>query len=223
MENLEPMAGYDLYAPYYKKDHALLDSFDWGIAGTWWKEAYLQLAARGPATSEKPVRLLDAGCGDGRTLAKHEKWLGGRKEAFLQGFDISPAMVKLSDRSLKTAVITVLDVESPQDRAAWVKKNGRSDLVSAFFLLVHVRDMRVFFEGMTDLLAPGGLLLMNSIPQKKPPVLHAGVKKFTIRAHHHNPDRVREAGRDAGLHLEREQQVIEDDQVISTVFWWSAR
>jgi len=223
VENLDPASGYDLYAPYYKKDHAHLDSFDWTIAGAWWREALAQLEAVVPAENRKgPLIALDAGCGDGRSLVRFEKWLAGHESATLQGFDLSPQMVKLASAKTHSATLGVLDVEDQQAREAWVQQRGRADLLSAFFLLVHIDREEDFFVAMRHLLAPKGILLMNTIPQRKPPVLVAGTKKFTILSHSHRLEAVREAGYDAGFDLVREHPVVEEDELISTVFWWAA-
>jgi 2-polyprenyl-3-methyl-5-hydroxy-6-metoxy-1,4-benzoquinol methylase len=224
VENLDSAEGYDLYAPYYKKDHALLDSFDWTVAAAWWREALAGLETERPLETRKaPLTLLDAGCGDGRSLARFEKGLAGRPGVELQGCDLSPNMVKLAAGKAHTATVGVLDVEDEDARAAWIKAHGKSDLLSAFFLLVHIDRESDFFEAMKHLLAPKGFLIMNTINQRKPPVLQAGTKKFTILSHSHRLDVVREAGWDAGLDLVREQSIEEDNQVISTVFWWAAR
>ncbi|MEI8093446.1 MAG: class I SAM-dependent methyltransferase [Spirochaetales bacterium] len=224
MENLDPADGYDRYAPYYKKDHLNLDSFDWTVAGAWWREALVALETREPLESRKaPLVLLDAGCGDGRSLSRFEKWIAGKPGTDLQGCDISREMVKLAAQKVHTATVGPLDVEDEDERTAWVAQHGRADLLSAFFLLVHIDREADFFEAMTQLLAPKGILLMNTIPQRKPPVLVAGTKKFTILSHHHNLDAVREAGYDAGLDLIREHTIEEDFQVVSTVFWWQSR
>ena len=126
-------------------------------------------------------------------------------------------MVKLASAKVRSASVGLLDLEDENARAAWVRQRGRADLLSAFFVLVHIDREDDFFAAMRHLLAPKGILLMNTIPQRKPPVLVAGTKKFTILSHSHRLEAVREAGYEAGFDLVREHPVVEEDELISTV------
>ncbi len=206
---LSPEPGYDLYAPSYKDDHPHLDSFDWDQARAWLRQTL-------EATATKPT-LLDAGCGDGRTLARVARW---ELTSQLFGVDISRAMLARAAKRVAGAQFDRLDLTNVDACRRWVERRTRVNILTAFFVLVHFSRPEVFFDSLGSLVQPGGEVLMNSIPQREAPILKAGTRRFQIQAYHHDPDRIQDYGLAAGWQLVRRQDLVEDTQLVSTLFWW---
>lgn len=215
MNTLPPREGYDLYAGEYRKDHAHLDSFDWETAGSLWKKACMTLWE----VKSNPL-ALDAGCGDGRTMGRWSRWLKDRPPLRLWGLDISPAMVAQARKRVPGAHFSVVDLGSLAAVRSWTGENGRADLVSSFFVLVHFSLPADYFKAMAELCAPGGSLVMNTIPQKSPPVLQAGGRKFTIKAYDHGEAEVEKAALEGGFKKKEKAVLSEDGQWVSTVYLW---
>jgi len=219
MKRLTPLEGYDLYAGNYRKDHPYLDTFMEGAESESWVRALDALLADHPR-----VVAVDAGCGDGRTLGrwarrieKHE--LG--ETVTLWGLDFSPKMVEAARGRIKGVRWQVVDVGNLEAVAAWTQAHGPADLVSAFFLVVHFDRPERFFQCMAALLAPGGRLVMNTIPQPKAPELRASGKPVVIEAWDHTADEMVVCGHEAGFQLTHRQDFTEANEVISTLLEWT--
>ena len=215
MTTFDPEAGYDLYASNYKKDHAHLDSFDWEMARAWIQEALHRAAG--------PLTFLDAGCGDGRTLARCWKW--SQKQEFSAnlhffGVDVSNAMLRQAAKRLPQAHFARVDLGDLAACRRWAQTHKPAALITAFFILVHFSQVKMFFAAMNEMSAAGTQLIMNTIPQKSPPNLNAGGRRFQIRAWHHEPQDVVRAGETQGWKLVRHQDLYEESQLISTLLWW---
>jgi ubiquinone/menaquinone biosynthesis C-methylase UbiE len=218
MKRLSPLAGYDLYAGNYRKDHPYLDTFMEGAESASWIRALDDLLAE-----REQVVAVDAGCGDGRTLGrwarrleKHE--LTERVE--LWGLDFSPKMIEAGRGRVKGVKWEVIDVGNLEAIAAWSKANGPADLVSAFFLVVHFDRPERFFKCMAGLLSPGGRLVMNTIPQPKAPELRASGKPVMIEAFDHTAEEMIFCGKEAGFELLNKEDFTEANQLISTLLEW---
>lgn len=218
MKRLSPLTGYDLYAGNYRKDHPHLDSFMDGAESESWYRALDALLAERPS-----VVAHDAGCGDGRTLGR---WVRGIEKRGLQdrvvlwGTDFSPKMIQAARGRIKGARWDVLDFGTPEKVDAWTAVNGRADLVSAFFVVVHFDRPERFFACMAALAADGGRLVMNTIPQPKVPELWASGKPIAIEAWDHTPEEVIFCGEEAGFVLNRRQDFTFQNEVISTLLEW---
>ena len=215
MARLSPKKGYDLYAADYHRDHLHLNSFENGIDNRWWFEALERQLDR-----NQLVRALDLGCGDGRSLAR---WEGRLKKARLAervelwGFDFSRHMLEQARKRLKHVQLELVDLQDAAGLRQWSGKHGGAHLVSALFVLVHFSKPQDFFAAADSLVAPGGCLLINTIPQKHPPVLNAAGKSIVIDAWHHPIDTVLEAAHWAGFSLLRRQAFVEKDELVSTL------
>ena len=219
MKRLSPLAGYNLYAGNYRKDHPHLDSFMDGAESEAWYRALEALLIDHPH-----IITHDAGCGDGRTLGR---WVRGIEKrgltdrVSLWGTDFSPKMISAARGRIKGAQWDVLDFGTPDKTTAWTKVNGKADLVSAFFVVVHFDRPERFFKCMAALLSPGGKLIMNTIPQPKVPELWASVKPITIEAWDHTPDEMVFCGEEAGFTLDRRQDFTFQNEVVSTLLEWT--
>lgn len=218
MKRLTPLVGYDLYAKDYRKDHPHLDSFMDGAETEAWArglEALLETRAR--------ITAMDAGCGDGRTLGRWKRRLETRgltERVELWGTDLSPRMLEAGRGRIKGVRWDRLNLADPVAVAAWKRAYGPVDLLSAFFLLVHFDRVEKFFAGAADLMADGGRLVMNTIPQPSAPELRAQGKPIVIEAWDHGVEEVIQRGRDAGFQLVHQQDFEDQGQVISTLLEW---
>ncbi|NNM67939.1 MAG: class I SAM-dependent methyltransferase [Spirochaetales bacterium] len=215
MTTFDPEAGYDLYASSYKNDHAHLDSFDWELARAWIQEALLR--------ADGPLAFLDAGCGDGRTLARCWKW--SQKQDFAAnlhffGVDVSNVMLRLAAKRLPQAQFARVDLGDPAACRRWAGGHRPADLITAFFVLVHFPQIKAFFDAVNELSAAKARLIMNTIPQKSPPELNVHGHRFQIRAWHHEAQDVVATGEAQGWRLVRSQEIHEGNQLVSTLLWW---
>jgi SAM-dependent methyltransferase len=186
--------GYDLYSEYYRKDHDLLDSFDWSAG-----RRLIQPHVKG--------LILDLGCGDGRILNRLS-----REGADIIGCDVSFKMLKQLKKMNPGAKLVQGDAYFPPF------KPGIFDLILGFFLVVHIRDMNYFFQEAYSMLKPGGLLIVNNIPQYTSPILTAGKEKFVIEARYHNDTDVVKNAEESGLFLEYSFEEVQKETKVSTLF-----
>jgi len=218
MKRLTPRQGYDLYAGDYRKDHPHLDSFMDGAESEAWYRALEVLLATQPT-----VRAVDLGCGDGRTLGRWARGVAKRNlvdRVELWGTDLSPNMIAAARGRIQGVRWDVLDGADAAAMDRWRQTHGAADLVSAFFVLVHFSRPEVFFENLIRLMAPGGRLVMNSIPQPKAPELRAQGKPIVIEAWDHGTEEVMGAAEAVGFTLERRQDFTDRGELVSTLLEW---
>ncbi len=165
---IDPKEGYNLYADNYQNDYRKLESFD--------KGEFLRLLP------EKTGTAVDLGIGDGRIAEDLRKI----SERFI-GIDISEKMLIkcLKYHGNIDLVNADLDFSIPL-------KSNSTDLLTAYFLLVHLKDAKGFIEEVYRVLKENGIFLFNLIHQKKPPVLKAQKKKFKIKSYYHIPAHIEE-------------------------------
>ena len=169
MSNIvDPKEGYNLYADNYQNDYRKLELFDRG--------EFLKLLP------EKAEVAVDLGIGDGR-VAESIKKISDR---FI-GIDISVNMLTncLKNHGNMDLINADLDFSVPL-------KSASADIVTAYFLLVHLKDAKGFIEEVYRVLKDQGVFLFNLIHQKKPPVLKAGKRKFKIKSYYHIPSHIEE-------------------------------
>jgi len=219
MKRLTPLEGYDLYAGNYRKDHPYLDTFMEGGESEAWIRALDALLAE-----KEKVVAVDVGCGDGRTLGRWARRVEKHElleRVTLWGLDFSPKMIEAARGRVKGVKWEVTDVGNLEAVKAWRQAHGPADLVSAYFLVVHFDRPERFFRCMAGLLAPGGRLVMNTIPQPKAPELRASGKPVMIEAFDHTAEEMIFCGEEAGFTLTRPaQDYTEANQLISTLLEW---
>lgn len=220
MKRVSAEQGYDLYAQEYRRDHAHLDSFmDGGETEAW-------LWAVEQALSSKPkLRVMDAGCGDGRTLGRwmrriEKKEWQSRMEVW--GTDISAGMIRAARARIDGVHWDRLDLANRQACQNWAQSRGLCDVISAFFVMVHFDSIDIFFDAIRPLLAPGGYLVVNSIPQPQAPELRVGGKPITIEAWDHRIEDVLERAQDQGFNLVSRRDYFEKNQLTSVLLTWKA-
>lgn len=191
MPIIEPETGYDRYARFYHDDYSHLDSFDWDeCRNTIWE-----------ILSKKPdSTVLDAGCGDGRALFRINRKFSNTR---LWGWDISGNMLKIAGKKAgkKNIFFYRHDVcEVPPDNIS--PENG-FNLIIALFLLVHVKNPCCFFGNMFSVLSKNGILVCNTIPQRKALTLSDGKGSFTIRYYNHSEEHIIKCAESEGFLLQR--------------------
>ena len=218
MKRLNSREGYDLYAAGYRKDYPHLDSFMDGAESAAWYRAFEALLS-----DHERVTALDAGCGDGRTLGRWVRGIAKRELADrveFHGADVSAKMLEAARGRITGPRWHVLDLASPDAVASWSNQFGPADLISAFFVVVHFEKLKTFFTAVQALLAEGGRLVMNTIPQPSAPQLRAGGKPLVIASWDHTAEEVITAGETAGFTLERQEDFHDKDELVSTLLEW---
>lgn len=165
---LDSARGYDLAAPTYDTKEKYLNSFDKGRVA----------ALLGDV---KDRVLLDVGAGTGRISV-----IMAQKGAQVTGVDVSPEIVKVLARKNRHITALVADAESlPFSDASF-------DIVTAAFLIVHLKDPTRFFDEAYRVLKDDGLLLITNVNQKDPPIIETKAGPIVIESYYHRPERVHE-------------------------------
>lgn len=202
---LNSQAGYDLAAADYDRKEAYLDSFE--------KSKLLPLLG-----DVKNLRILDVGAGTGRLTLRLAK-LG----ADVTGLDVSEKMLESLEskvrkvvKSLKSRIETTIgDCENMSF------DNDSFDVVVSAFHIVHLKDLKRFFDEVYRVLKPGGKFLVTNINQKRPPEIKTKEGIIEIESYYHRPEKVRKTLEDLAFGIEKEVFVREGEvwvnQIILTI------
>lgn len=189
--------GYNLFAPHYDKKEAFLDSFETNTLGRFFQEA-------------KGKKVLDIGSGTGRTLGDLEK--AGAK---VVAADISEEMLKIAKKKFSKIETVVADIENLPF------KENSFDMVTAFFVIVHLKTLKEAFKEVYRVLKPGGSFILSNINQKKAPVLKAGKEEIVIDSFYHIPKHVIKSLEENWLEVVQEEYVYAEgiwiNQIIKAV------
>lgn len=165
---LNSASGYDLYANFYDKKLAFLDSF----------EQWQFIPNLGDVKNKK---ILDVGAGTGRIALRLAE-----RGAEVTALDVSPEILKILNKKNSKIKTIVADAES-------LPFPGNSfDLITAAFLIVHLKEPKYFFAEAYRILKPGGLLAVTNINQKRPPELKTNKGKIVIESYYHRRESVLE-------------------------------
>lgn len=187
-------SGYDLAASVYDKKENYLNSFEKGKVG----EILGDIAGK---------KVLDVGAGTGRLSVSL-----ANAGAEVIALDVSEEMLKVLQKKNPRIKIAVGEAEDlPFD-------DNSFDIVTAAFLIVHLKDLGSFFDEVYRVLKPGGKFLVTNINQKEPPEVVTKEGVIKIESFYHRPEDVVEKLNNLAFAIEREEFVKEGgvwvDQII---------
>lgn len=133
----------------YKKSLALKEGTEHLVYG----RPILRGWAAGAAREDRPIRILDVGCGYGDDLAAIREALGGRAELFgLEGY--APYRERCAERG-----IDARDADVERDHLPFA--DGSLDVVLMNQVLEHTKDLFWIFSEVSRVLPPHGLFLIG--------------------------------------------------------------
>ncbi len=183
---LDSETGYNLASPDYDKKEVYLNSFEKGQV----------FELLGDVTGQK---ILDVGAGTGR-LSIPLQHKGGEVTAC----DVSPEMLKVlarKNRHIETVVGEAESLPFP---------DNYFDIVTAAFLIVHLKNPTRFFDEVYRVLKDGGLFLVTNVNQKDPPVVETKAGSIVIESFYHRPEEIKEILEELAFSIESEIFVKEN-------------
>lgn len=190
---LKSVVGYDLAASGYDKKEKYLNSFE--------QNKFLPLLG-----DLKNKKVLDVGAGTGRLSLMLSK-----AGAQVTAVDVSEAMLKILKNKDKKIEIIVGDAQSlPFEDAAF-------DIVTAAFLVVHLKDLSVFFDEAYRVLKDGGILAVSNINQKEPPEVNTKEGKIKIESYYHRRDKIVEDLESLAFQIEKNVVLYEKEVWINQI------
>lgn len=176
--------GYDQFASFYNKQYKHLDSFDWGEI----KQILFSKVDIIFLKESHPVKIGDFGCGDGRILKRVVHYINskGYDEYQITGLDVSELMLKIARKKLKDKV-NFVKINLEKERVEEI-----FNLIYSFFLLVHIKDIELFFYNIQNNLKKNGIFIFNNIEQKKGFKLPFLKEEVYIEFYNHSDNKVYE-------------------------------
>lgn len=178
--------GYDLAAEFYDQKEKYLNSFE--------QNKILPLLG-----DVKNKKVLDIGAGTGRLSLQLAK--GG---AQVMALDVSAKMLELVKRKNHKVQTTVADAENLPF------ENNSFDVVTAAFLIVHLKDPTRFFDEVYRILKDGGKFVVTNINQKDPPEVKTKEGNIIIESFYHRPEKIKEILESLAFQVEQEIFVKEN-------------
>jgi len=185
--------GYNLAAEFYDQKEKYLNSFEQGKL----------IPLLGDVTGKS---VLDIGAGTGRLSV-----LLANRGAKVTALDISPEMLQLIKKKNKHVETVVGDAESLSFA------DNTFDIVSAAFLVVHLKDPTKFFDEVYRVLKDEGVFVFTNINQKDPPLVKTKEGDILIESFYHQPERIREILESLAFRIEEEVFVKEKDTWINQI------
>jgi ubiquinone/menaquinone biosynthesis C-methylase UbiE len=165
---LSSEAGYNLAADVYDENENYLNSFEQG-----------ELIPLLGALADKKV--LDVGAGTGRLSLPM-----ANRGASVTALDVSPKMLEIIKRKNSKIQTVVGGAESLPF------ENNSFDVVTAVFLIVHLKDPTRFFDEAYRVLKDRGILVVTNINQKNPPQIKTKAGQIIIESYYHRPEKIKE-------------------------------
>ncbi len=190
---LDSAEGYDLAAQDYDKKEKYLNSFE--------KGKFLSLL---PEIKNK--KILDVGAGTGRVSLSLS--LAG---AQVTALDVSEKILEVLKRKNKNIITIVGEAEN----LPFEKENF--DVIVSAFLIVHLKDPKIFFDEVYRVLKPNGLFLVSNINQKEPPVIKTKEGDIQIKSYYHRPEKIREILEDLAFSIEKEEMIFEREVWVNQI------
>lgn len=130
----------------YARMHALEDWYWWFVA----RRAAAGQFIRDHAPQERPLKILDAGCGTGGMLDVYRSW----PDAEATGIDLSPEALRFSRERGHDRLVGA-------DLTRLPFRSNVFDVVSALDVIEHVPDDRAAVDEINRVLRPGGILVAS--------------------------------------------------------------
>lgn len=194
---LNSQAGYDLAAFDYDKKESYLDSFE--------RDKLLPLLG-----DLKGKNVLDVGAGTGRLTMRLAK-LG----ADVTALDVSEKMLEEIKRKLKRNLTEINIVVG--DCESMPFEDESFDVVVSAFHVVHLKDLRRFFDEVYRVLKPGGKFLVTNINQRRPPEIKTKQGMIEIESYYHRPEKVRKMLEELAFGIEKEVFVKEGEVWVNQI------
>lgn len=161
------------------------------------KEKYLNSFEQGkiiPLLGDlKDKKVLDTGAGTGRLSL-----LLASRGAQVTALDVSSKMLEAIQRKNKNIQTIVGDAESLSFA------DSTFDIVTAAFLIVHLKDPARFFDEVYRVLKDEGVFVVTNINQKDPPLVKTKTDPIIIESFYHRPEKVKEILESLAFSIEQE-------------------
>jgi len=190
---LSSEAGYNLAADVYDENENYLNSFEQGEL----------IPLLGALVGKK---VLDVGAGTGRLSLPL-----ANRGAHVTALDVSPKMLEIVKKKNSKIITVVGDAES------FPFADSSFDIVTAAFLIVHLKDPTRFFDEVYRVLKDGGKFLVTNINQKTPPQVKTKEGQIIIESFYHRPEKIKELLESLAFSIEEEVFVKEKDLWINQI------
>jgi SAM-dependent methyltransferase len=205
---LPTTAAYDLWAEHYDHDSNFLQALDTKEMKVLFPQLLQELASATDSTQRPKLwKLVDLGCGTGRNTVA----LLGVPDAKVIAVDASPKMLENARKRIaevvasgsqnvevEFAVVDLLASSTPPDVVM------EADAVVSTLVLEHI-PCDVFFERVSQMLKPGGLLLMTNMHGEMGKISQAGFvdpntgEKIRPKSYAHTVEETLQAAQRSGL------------------------
>lgn len=190
---MESKTGYDLASSTYDKKLSYLNSFE--------KNQVLPILG-----DLKNKTVLDVGAGTGRLSIMLEQ-----AQAKVTALDVSEGMLKILHQKNKRIITVIGEAESLPF------EDNSFDIITAAFLIVHLKNPKLFFDEAYRVLKDGGQLLVTNINQKDPPVVSTKEGDIVIESYYHRPEAIREMLADLAFTIAEEKIIKENDLWVNQI------
>ena len=189
--------GYNQAAEFYDQKEKYLNSF----------EQNKLIPLLGGVEGKK---VLDIGAGTGRLTMMLAK-----RGAEVTALDVSKKMLDGLNKKCVQAKLRVSTIVGDAENLPF--DNNTFDIVTAAFLIVHLKDPTRFFDEAYRVLKDGGLFIVTNINQKNPPLVKTSDGEIVIESFYHRPERIREILESLAFGIEEEIFVKEKDVWVNQI------
>jgi ubiquinone/menaquinone biosynthesis C-methylase UbiE len=185
--------GYNLAADFYDEKEKYLNSFE--------QKKLIPLLG-----DIKDIKILDIGAGTGRLSVLLAK--GG---AQVTALDVSPKMLDMLKKKNKDIQTVVGDAES------LLFEDNSFDIVTAAFLIVHLKNPSRFFDEVYRILKDGGVFVVTNINQKNSPLVKTKAGEIIIESFYHRPEKIRAILESLAFSVENEVFIKEKEMWVNQI------
>jgi len=189
--------GYNLAAQNYDKKKSYLDSFEKGEV----------ISLLGDV---KDKIILDVGAGTGRITVELAK-----KGAEVTALDVSEKMLNSLKSKVKSQKSRIQIIQGDAENLPF--EDNCFDVVTAAFLIVHLKNPQHFFDEVYRVLKDGGTFLVTNINQRRPPEVETKQGTIIIESYYHRPEKIREMLEELAFSVEEERFVKEGEVWVNQI------